>query len=172
MRWLVTSRLRDAEDYKPLDKLSDGVFSLGWKADDWPSASATLTHYHELIYIRFFLLFKFPSPVSYLTIKWNQVPLLSPCLWAAQPFLKLRDYIPLVRVSWLKNNLSPNFWPSEFNITGMHIDSEILFIIFLLFGVFCLFCLIETGFYSVAQASLEFTVNSDWPGILNNFFAF
>jgi hypothetical protein len=54
----------------------------------------------------------------------------------------------------------------------MHIDSEILFITFLLFGVFCLFCLIETGFYSVAQASLEFTVNSDWPGILNNFFAF
>lgn len=43
MRWLDMSWLSDAEDYKPLDKVSDGVFSLGWKADDLPSTSATLT---------------------------------------------------------------------------------------------------------------------------------
>lgn len=51
-------------------------------------------------------------------------------------FFTDRDYIPPVQVSLLKNNLSLNFWPLEFNIINVQIDSEILFITFLLFGIF------------------------------------
>lgn len=135
-----------------LDKLSEGVLSLGWKADDLPSRPATITlpwtNPHQ---VPSALWVSFSSVL--LTIKWNQSLLLLPCLRTTQPFSQLRDYIPPVRVLLLKENLSQNFWPSEFNIIGMHIDSKISF-----HYICCLVCFIETGFYSVSQASLEFTM--------------
>lgn len=123
---------------KALYKLRIGRCFLWWEVDDLPSRSATLTltwiNLHQIL-SAFWVSF---SSVL-LPIKWNQFLLLSPCLWTTQPFSQLRDYITPVRVLLLKGNLSQNFWPSEFNIIGLHKVSKILFITFVVWNFLFVF---------------------------------